>query len=500
MSKKCIFIVVALAIVFSLLACRTSPEKITPTSTLASNSVVSPLAPAKILDIHDSLLIVSAKGANSLTKINVHVESSSPEKTMVRIPSGTIFKPKQSKVQAMVTTASVETTLSSIGSQSRDIPAFCIEMEKDMPTSGDILYLSDSGADGDLKTLIESEIFQGKVDQKLKQYAVWTITDNPEGYSAITQNPNWLALGPNNLEIDNIRKMFRAIGISTGKYQALRFGDLIGVWGSSPSDVFAIEQAYIIDHYDGKDWTKMFDSRNYFLGIWGSSASDVFAVGDNDTILHYDGKVWKIMNTGTTHQAFNDIWGTSSSDVFAVGWNGIILHYNGEAWSQIDSGTTYRLKKIWGISGEDIFAFAVANMSTAFKILHYDGHNWSEVVNITSELNDIWGTSNSNLFAVGQEARIVEHYDGKVWSEMESGATNPEQCLQALWGSSGTDVFAVGWKGTIVHYDGKVWSEMDSGTTENLEDIWGSSPSDVFAVGDNGTILHYNGKAWSKMD
>jgi hypothetical protein len=28
---------------------------------------------------------------------------------------------------------------------------------------------------------------------------------------------------------------------------------------------------------------------NILLGVWGSSSSDVFAVGDKGTILHYDG-------------------------------------------------------------------------------------------------------------------------------------------------------------------------------------------------------------------
>lgn len=55
--------------------------------------------------------------------------------------------------------------------------------------------------------------------------------------------------------------------------------------------------------------------------------------------------------------------------------------------------------------------------------------------------------------------------------------------LRGVWGASGSDVFAVGEVGTIIHYDGSVWTSMDSGTTENLKAVWGSSGSDVFAVG-----------------
>ena len=65
--------------------------------------------------------------------------------------------------------------------------------------------------------------------------------------------------------------------------------------------------------------------------------------------------------------------------------------------------------------------------------------------------------------------------------------------INDVWGSSQSDVFAVNLFGTILHYDGISWSSMNSGTTEALYGIWGTSSSDVFAVGDNGTILHYAG-------
>ena len=55
--------------------------------------------------------------------------------------------------------------------------------------------------------------------------------------------------------------------------------------------------------------------------------------------------------------------------------------------------------------------------------------------------------------------------------------------LSAVWGSSGSDVFAVGGGGTILHYDGSSWSGMSSGTSNGLAGVWGSSGSDVFAVG-----------------
>jgi len=55
----------------------------------------------------------------------------------------------------------------------------------------------------------------------------------------------------------------------------------------------------------------------YLIGVWGSSGSDVFAVGDGGTILHYNGSAWSTMNGGTA-PSLSAAWGNSGSDGSAV--------------------------------------------------------------------------------------------------------------------------------------------------------------------------------------
>ena len=105
----------------------------------------------------------------------------------------------------------------------------------------------------------------------------------------------------------------------------------------------------------------------------------------------------------------------------------------------------------------------------------------------TNALYGVWGSSGSDVFAVGQLGTIL-HCNGSAWSAMSSGTTI---ILRGVWGSSGSDVLAIGSSGTILHYNGSAWSAMTSGTTNSLYGVWGSSGSDVFAVGLSGTILHY---------
>jgi hypothetical protein len=60
--------------------------------------------------------------------------------------------------------------------------------------------------------------------------------------------------------------------------------------------------------------------------------------------------------------------------------------------------------------------------------------------------------------------------------------------LRGVWGTSWSDVYAVGMGGTILHYDGISWSSMTSGTSEELEGVWGTASNDVYAVGRYGII------------
>ena len=146
-----------------------------------------------------------------------------------------------------------------------------------------------------------------------------------------------------------------------------------------------------------------------------------------------------------------------------------------------------------------VISLQVASMAQA-----NDGRIWEEMdSNTTVNLYDIWGSSSSDVFAVGEDGTIL-HYDGSTWEEMTSNTT---KTLYDISGSSSSDVFAITctitedtrrrhrtywqYENIILHYDGSTWEEMTSNTTKCLRGIWGSSSSDVFVVGSDGTILRY---------
>ena len=174
-----------------------------------------------------------------------------------------------------------------------------------------------------------------------------------------------------------------------------------------------------------------------------------------------------------------------------MGENGTIIHFNGSTWSTTGKPTEENLYGIWGSSGTDIFA--VGDNKT---IVRYDTEKGWENVSTslpTVNLRDVWGSSANDVYAVG-EGGFIAHFNSSTWSQVTSPTT---KTLKGIWGNASNNYVAVGEDGKVVDYDGFDWSEMASGTTADLQEVWGSASDNIYAVGESGTIIHSDGSDWS---
>ena len=115
----------------------------------------------------------------------------------------------------------------------------------------------------------------------------------------------------------------------------------------------------------------------------------------------------------------------------------------------------------------------------------------------------IWGTSASNIFAVGQNGIVsaVAHFDGTTWAAQTLPAST--HVLRAVWGSSATDVWAVGDQNTAFHTTngGVTWVAVTISTisSNSFRAITGTSASDIYVVGTGGSIWHWTGVKWVQV-
>jgi len=147
-------------------------------------------------------------------------------------------------------------------------------------------------------------------------------------------------------------------GAGWGRQDTPTSEPLWGVWGSSSTDVWAVggdpltEDVGVIVHFDGSSWSDVVvpeldrPSRALFK-VWGTGPSNIYAVGDSGVILHYDGAVWTQEASGTTKDLIS-LWGTGPNEIVAVGGrsNATIVRNNGSGWSA-EVGTESGLNGVW---------------------------------------------------------------------------------------------------------------------------------------------------------
>jgi hypothetical protein len=243
---------------------------------------------------------------------------------------------------------------------------------------------------------------------------------------------------------------------------------------------------------------------------------------------------WTAMSSGTRAD-LPDVWGSSATDVFVVGEEdteteiaSVIRHYDGTAWGAQLRKTNLVLRAVWGSSATDVYAVGSDAESSAARVLHYDGTQWTEVRGFEPGefevfgFESVWGSSSTDVYAVGStfdglfEESLIFHFDGTDWRRVPvPGRVLPS--LMDVWGSSATDVYAVGQNdeeppstGVVLHFDGTTWAPVLQRQGFAPLSVWGSSAADVFVAGFQvegtnedvrvfGRIFHYDGTAWARM-
>jgi len=157
------------------------------------------------------------------------------------------------------------------------------------------------------------------------------------------------------------------------------------------------------------------------------------------------------------------------------------------SWRAVALSHPNTLHGLWGSSESDVWAVGNGGL-----ILHHDGKAWGSVPSPTStDLNAVWGAGQA-VWAVGDGGTILRR-NGGAWTEETSPV---QQDLNGVW-SDGVEAWAVGAGGTLLHHDGTSWKASSEGT-DDLKAVWGSSPTDVWAVGSNGALLHNSGGTWAR--
>ncbi|MEE2787320.1 MAG: hypothetical protein VX589_08280 [Myxococcota bacterium] len=249
-------------------------------------------------------------------------------------------------------------------------------------------------------------------------------------------------------------------------------------------------------------WMPSFDaeSEGAFLSVWGPSANQLWAVGGPDmtkgVAWHFNGSTWKNANL-RDGPLLNWVHGVDDV-VWMVGNQGRILRRQGDGdFEPVDADETEHLWGVWAASADEAWAVGGDPLGDGEPdpvILHWKDERWTRVKPPRTEqkfraLFKVWGTSATNVFAVGAKG-VILHFDGQQWRQQSSGTARD---FISLWGRSPSDIMAVGGRanGVVARYDGKTWKAEVLSGEPGLNGVWMNSAGEATVVGARGRILHF---------
>ncbi|HLP18593.1 MAG TPA: hypothetical protein VK470_20205 [Bacteroidota bacterium] len=249
--------------------------------------------------------------------------------------------------------------------------------------------------------------------------------------------------------------------------------DMLSIFGFSRQDIWAAGYGgervnnHII-HFNGSTWTTVampYENIGTSLtAIGGSSSRDLFVGGNNSNyIFHYDGSLWRkdslpIIIPPLYHSGdfftLQSIVSDNSDNVFAIGTS----HYQTEYPSTYDVNYFFSWKNSkWDLVDSAVFA------------------SWS--IQEKWGYHSLWVSPSNTLYSGGGGIFVKKD---NAWQLMYL----PRGYINSVSGTSDNNIFAVGDYGVILHYNGTDWYSLPVFNDSNnaYYDIW-TDGNEVFIVG-----------------
>jgi len=295
------------------------------------------------------------------------------------------------------------------------------------------------------------------------------------------------------------------------------FNPLYRLWGSSPTDLWAITSGNPnenIYHFDGTQWV----TGTYFIlyapySIFGFEYNNIYIGAEQGRIYNFNGEGWieiaALTKDGHKDIGFDNLWGTSSNNLYACGAypdeqgyanNSVIAHFFNGNWMMLNTDG------LFGIV-EHLYENRPDNKIYLQVI---GGRNFTDSTHIYEYSQGKYYRLYSNIWTQGLQADI-SLINGEVYFvlgyEITKRVNNQFQTIlrvdntnfyQRIWGRNSKDIFLMMTDG-LAHYNGKDIEYLFYFNKTPRTQIFGASlfENDIFFLvyeSQTGLNLIYHGK------
>ncbi|MEK7262964.1 MAG: hypothetical protein AAB071_00455 [Bacteroidota bacterium] len=218
--------------------------------------------------------------------------------------------------------------------------------------------------------------------------------------------------------------------------------DLSAIYGFGANDIWAVgyrdyfdpvlrksHDSTLIIHYNGSQWREanIDYEKGELQGVWGSAPNDVWAGGTYGTLYHYDGSVWNKQSFDTTLWISN--FGGNASEQFVNAYKRIdtagyfatihcLLSYKETIWTIIEKFAEIPNAQ-WTFGHSSIRYIDNEFYSAGYGLFKKKNDTWQRLFDSGADsFLDVFGTRNKNIFVIGVYG-IVYHFNGNNWKKLD---------------------------------------------------------------------------------
>ena len=238
------------------------------------------------------------------------------------------------------------------------------------------------------------------------------------------------------------------------------------------NNIWAVGEIYLLDTLGQPDPDR------YNLAVWNGNNWEIKRVP-----YYYQGQPF--------YHPIRSVFAFGANDIWFCG-NGLI-HWDGNQYNPVavPNWGPYWMNEIWGTSDNDLYV-----VGDNGHIAHYQNGIWSRIESGTNmNIGDIWGIPDTNVgynkyLAADNSLLIIN--DG---NDLQSVNTESGHSLSSIWGKTVRLIYTAGGNGVSLYKNFK-WEKVYRADVNTIYFIRGSDFNNVYGLSSTKSIMHFNGYTW----